>query len=357
MSGEVGTTIVNPAAPEAAGPESVGVPLRRLDVDALRVVAAVMVVTIHLTSALLVNWVSLVMNMASRCAVPTFFALSGWALLARRGQSDEMSWFVRRLQRLIVPLLAWNIVFVGSAWVVAQVHGWELATNGHAPIRWLLREAMVALVGPGTGAHLWFLYYLVPVTVVVWMIQVAPRAVSDGRIRLAFGCAAAALVLPFGLAGSFFSSVSWVPYGWALGYAVLGYVVISAAPPRTWISAVLYLGATAALVVTEQLIGYDHWQMSYAGPLVFVQTLGLIGLVRTAHIPERRRGFIAAAAKLTFGVYLVHLLFVQGFYLTLFTWRIPEVLMLLISLPITVVASFAVVACWHRVPGLEKLLG
>ena len=367
MSAEVGTTIVNAAAPDAAGPEAAVTWSRRVDVDALRVVAAVMVVTIHLTSAFipvaanheydLASWVAIVTNMASRCSVPTFFALSGWALLRRPAQSDEASRLLRRLQRLLVPLLVWNVVFVASYWVQAQVHGWRLATPGQFPTDWLLWEANRGMAGPGTAAHLWFLYFLVPITVAIWLIQVAPRAVSDSRTRVAFGCAAAALVLPFGLAGSLYVNVSWVPYGWALGYAVLGYVIISSSPPRAWISAALFLGATAGLIVTEQLIGYDHWGMAYPGPLVFAQTIGLIGLVRTVHIPDRWRGAIASAAKLTFGVYLLHLLFVVGFQLTLDTWQIPRMLTLVISWSATVVLSFALVACWHRFRALERLLG
>ena len=97
--------------------------------------------------------------------------------------------------------------------------------------------------------------------------------------------------------------------------------------------------------------------MAYPGPLVFAQTIWLIGLVRSVHIPDRWRGAIASAAKLTFGVYLLHLLFVVGFQLTLDTWQIPRMLTLVISWSATVVLSFALVACWHRFRALERLLG
>jgi surface polysaccharide O-acyltransferase-like enzyme len=361
MSAEASVTVANSPVAHVAP-----IRQRRADVDALRVVSAVMVVTIHITSSFMpepgtypnspATWLSDITNMASRCAVPTFFAVSGWAFLVGTPPSDEASWLLRRIRRLIVPLLAWSIAYVGSAWVTAQANGWQLGRPGHIPKDWLLQEATSALAGPGTGPQLWFLYYLIPMTLVLWLVRAAPHSISDRRTRIAVWCAAAGLIIPFGLAGTLYGSVSWVPFGWALGYGILGYVVLSTAPPR-WASVALFLGATAALVVTEQMYGYDQWEMSYAGPLVFAETVGLIGLVRSLHISDRWRGVVAGLAGLTFGVYLVHALFVQGFMLTLYRWQIPPMVMLVVSWSATVLVSFALVALWHRIRALEWLLG
>jgi surface polysaccharide O-acyltransferase-like enzyme len=201
------------------------------------------------------------------------------------------------------------------------------------------------------------MYYLIPLTIVLWLVRVVPRAIAESRTRVVFGVAAATLILPYGSVGAFNVGLSWAPFGYALGYAVLGYVVISAGPPRRSISLALFFGATAGLVVAEQLIGYNQWEMSYPGPLVFAQTIALIGLVRSVSIPDRWHGTIARAAKLTFGVYLLHLIFVQGFMITLYTWPVPDILMLVISWLATVTLSFAMVAGWHRIRGLERILG
>jgi surface polysaccharide O-acyltransferase-like enzyme len=362
------TTSAPAALPPMTAQASMTARSHRVDIDALRVVAAIMVVTIHVTSVFIsiperagvqggTYWVALFANLASRCAVPAFFAISGWALMTRSDESDEASWLGRRLRRLLLPLVIWNIVYVGVALVVAQSAGKHLEAAAGWPIDWLLHEATLIVAGPGTAASLWFMYYLIPVTIVLWVVKVAPKAITAGRTRTAFGCAIAALILPYGLVGAFQAQLAWSSFGWAVGYAVLGYVIISATPPRRWISVSLYLGATAGLVVAERLIGYGHWGMAYNGPLVLAQTVGLVGLLRSVRIPDRWQRTLADAAKLTFGVYLVHLVFVQAFRITIGTTSVPQIAVLVISWVGTVTISFVVVALWHRHPRLQRVLG
>ena len=350
-------------------PRDVTDPTHRVDIDAVRVIAAVMVVTIHVTSIFvsiperagqsggITYWVALLANLASRSAVPMFFAMSGWALMKNAAVRDEVQWLGRRLGRLLLPLLVWNVIYVGVALVVARAAERPIERAADWPVGWLLREMTLILAGPGTAASLWFLYFLVPLTLLIWVIRVAPRAIADRRIRVPFGGAIAALILPYGLVGAFQANISWAAFAWAVGYAVLGYVLLSIDPPRRRVSVPLFLGTTIGLVVAEQLIGYDHWEMANNGPLVFVQTIGLIGLVRSIRIGDRWKGPLATAATLTFGVYLVHLVFVQMFQITLGTSSLPQLLVLGVSWLGTLTLSFAAVALWHRRPTLIRILG
>lgn len=241
--------------------------------------------------------------------------------------------------------------------MVAQAAGTRLETTAGWPIEWLLHQAIRIVAGPGTAASLWFMYYLIPVTIVLWATRAAPKAIGDHRTRVLFGCVISALILPYGLVGAIDANLVWSGFGWALGYAILGYVIISASPPRRWISASSYLGATVGLLVAERLIGYDRWEMAYNGPLVLLQAIGLIGLIRSVRIPVRWQPALAHAARLTFGVYLVHLVFVQAFRITIGATLMPLLLVLLASWTGTVILSFATVAVWHRRSRLERLLG
>ena len=160
-----------------------------------------------------------------------------------------------------------------------------------------------------------------------------------------------------GLVGAVHVTLGWSGYGWTVGYAVLGYVVLSDPAPRRWVSALMYLSSTGVLVIAERTFGYDQWEMAYNGPLVLVQAIGLIGLVRSVHMRDRLGGPLAHAAQLTFGVYLVHLVFVQAFRITLGAASLPRFVLLLVSWTGTVALSFAVVALWHRRPRLIRFLG
>lgn len=341
---------------------------RRIDVEVLRILGAVLVMTIHVTSGFISEperlrvltgtyWVALVANMASRCAVPMFFAISGWALLARAERDDEVDWLRRRLTRLFLPLLAWDVVFVGMAWFVSRAKGSYPWPAGSGPVDWLLKGAGAIAFGPGTAPHLWFMYYLVPVTVTIWLVRVGPRTIASPRSRSAFVLVVAGLIVPYGLVGAVGATLSWSIFGWALGYALLGHVLLETAAPRRWVSAGLFLGATAGLLVAERAIGYNQWEMAYPGPLVMAQTIGLIGLVRAIRIPDRWAPRLLAAAELTFGVYLAHLLFVQSFAIAIGRPQMPLSLALAVTWLATLVLSFALVGAWHRVPNAERVLG
>jgi surface polysaccharide O-acyltransferase-like enzyme len=355
------------AEPVAVPIERIGVvaAARRIDVEAIRLVAAFMVITVHatpyfatasdqlLTAA---NVFALTANMASRSASAMFFAVAGWVLLTRREQADEAGWLVRRMKRLLVPLLVWDFVYIGAAWLVARHMGRDIGP-GLIPPDWLAAELRLVLAGPGTANHLWFMYYLVPLTLAIWLIRVAPRAVLEPQIRPVFIVAVLALMLPFGLTGMAGVDLAWGDFGWAIGYALLGYLLLSTAPPRPWISALLYLGASAGLVLATRATGYGKWDLLFPGPLIICQTVGAIGLIRSIRFPERWHGPILKAASLTFGVFLVHQLFTYFFGLTLYTWPIPHLLILSTAIVGTVVLSFGAVAAWHRVPLLRQLLG
>lgn len=359
-----GTPRVATSNPQESAPPRT----RRLDIEATRIVAATLAVTIHATSVFITGpetahnlgttyWVALILNMASRCSSAVFFAIAGWVLLSRGPQNDEASWLGRRLVRLLVPLLLWNVIFAADALLTAHVQDARLWGKSRGPLDWLLNEATLTFAGRGTRDHLWFMYDLVAMTLVFWLLRVAPATIADRRLRLAAGGAAAMLVLPYGLGGAFGTTVSWASFGWVMGYAVLGYILISAPPPRRAVSAALWVGSTLALLAGERLVGYDRWVMASPGPLVMIQAIGVIGLVRTIQIRERWRPLVYSAAALTFGIFLSHPLVLDVFRLTIQRTDTPIPIVFAVTLVGGLVFSFGLVALWHRVRGLRPILG
>jgi surface polysaccharide O-acyltransferase-like enzyme len=337
---------------------------RRVDIETLRIVAAAMIVVIHGSAQYIQGpeqagiagptyWVALLVNMASRCGVGVFFAISGWALLTRAHRTDEVSWLGHRLVYLATPLLLWDLFYAVETPAAAAAGGASWPAAGD----WLTGSVRAIVFGPGTKLQLWFMYYLIALTIVFWLIRVAPTATADRRTGLAFGGAAVLLTVPYGVAPIFGIDVSWSAFGYAFGYAALGYLLFSAAVPPRWLSGALVLGSTAALIVADRLVGYNGWELDNAGPLYVVQTIGVICFVRTIHIPDARRGMVLRAARLTFGVYLVHTLVLDLLHLTIARAPMPVSVSLFLTTVGAIVLSFALVALWHRSRGLQLLLG
>ena len=124
-----------------------------------------------------------------------------------------------------------------------------------------------------------------------------------------------------------------------------------------WISGALYIGATATLVVAERLVGYNQWEIAYPGPLALLQTIGLIGLVRTVSLLPTLQGQVMRVAQLTFGLYFVHLLFVQGIVIALNESSAALSVRLTVLWLVTVIGSFASVALWYRTGRLIRIVG
>ena len=296
-------------APTAAGAGN-GEPWR-LDVELLRVIAAVMVVTIHATGDSIrvfepgvrgvTYWLALLANEASRCSVPVFFAISGWLLL-RRPVPDDAGWLRRRVVRLLVPLGAWSVIYIADEVAKGMITGHPAWGSSLSIEPWLTARITQLLVGPGVKHHLWYLYFAIAITLVVWLVQ-ATRL--DRRDSTAYAVAALALIVPVGTALAFGERVSWLSVIWALGYTALGYVLMESVP-RKRLAVGLYTGCTALLVALTAVIGYDTWPANNASLLVAGATVGLIWMVLGVSVPVRWSRTLRTLGSLTLGIYLVH---------------------------------------------------
>ena len=341
-------------------------PDRRLDLDALRIIAAVMVVTIHSTQGFIVlgetthdlgpaYWIALVANGLSRCGVPIFFAVSGWLLL-RREIPDQAGWLWTRVVRLGVPLLVWSAIYIVAEWLRGEIVGvpaWNLLGRRD----WLLARITQVVADDGVRTHLWYLYFAIAVAIAIWLVQ---GARLEHRDRRAYALAAVALILPMGLARMLDVSYGWMTLGWSLGYTALGYVLISS-QPRRGLAALSFVVCGTLVVVLNGLLGNETWPGAYQSPLVLGSTIGVVWLVSGRRIPDRWRSTVMVLGALTLGVYLVHPLMLDIVRIAALPGRplggLSPLPRLLLQWTFALTASTALVWLWHRSRRLTQLLG
>lgn len=339
----------------------------RDDIDLLRVIAAVMVLTIHSSSAVIfaaqdapiggTYWLAVILNASSRCAVPVFLAISGWLLL-RRPVPDQAGWLRSRVARLGIPLIAWSAIYL-----VEEVAKGGL--TGNPPFRtsaqlqaWLIDRTTDFLAGPGVRTHLWYLYVAIAVTVVVWVAQASSLRRREPAV---VALAAVALILPFGIAGMAREAIWWgAATVWAVGYTALGYVVFERRIPRV-AALILYVAGVAGIVVAVRVAGYDTWSSSYPTPMALAATAGLLGLLIGVRVPAPLSHPLRVLGSLTLAFYLVHPLVLDVFRTMMLPNGALDGLPLAIDLVILLVAgtigSFLVAWIWHRSSMLVRVLG
>ena len=116
--------------------------------DILRVVAMIMVITIHVSNVYSRSFgvisnnaflVSLVFNTISRISVPIFLMISGALLLDREFNKEK---YIKRLIKFIILIIVWDIVYLI----------WEYFYLG------ITYNKLYKLLFEPYRAHLWFLY-------------------------------------------------------------------------------------------------------------------------------------------------------------------------------------------------------
>lgn len=133
-----------------------GPPRRMAELDLLRCLAILMVVTLHAAAPLLSDpalmgtpawYFCLLLDPFSRTGVPLFFMLSGFLLLRDPRTLQVAPFYRRRIPRLAVPLVLWNLIY-------ALADAWS-ARRPFSPL-----EYLEGLLDRGCYYHIWFIYLL-----------------------------------------------------------------------------------------------------------------------------------------------------------------------------------------------------
>lgn len=191
--------------------------------DAIRLFAVVAIVVLH-TAANGVNrlafaspdwWLANLADSAARAGVPLFLMLTGALFLHRRGESASQ-FYQRRWQRLALPLLLWSLFYLLWSALKAQVK--------QQPYQ--LADAVNALVSGAPYFHLWFIFMLAGVYLVLPAIRSCWQALtSSQQLQLTLAC----LLLQQSLHLAAVSSGFWLDLPWPLWFiAYLPYLLLGA---------------------------------------------------------------------------------------------------------------------------------
>lgn len=341
---------------------------RQWELDALRVVAIIGVVAIHVSGLLLAHnkgtlswWGAVVVNVGSTWVVPVFVMISGALLLSPRAHAHGPGAFYRkRFARILPALIAWHLIYL---------FGVRILLRGE-PFR--PRAALINLLDAKTFTALYFLWLIAGLYVIAPVIAAFLRG---GGPRRAFCVAGVALLytqIAYGL--STLSSLlgaprplhlgawnQWWPYvglfvaGWALRGVVLR--------PAGIVTA----AAVGVLAVAEPIWQYADpsrlpafLPITRLGPMMAVAAICffLVAVGVGARVaPGPRVAFaLRRLSDAAFGVFLVHLLILEVLRIALpavQAARSPWVLAA--TFVVTLTTSFVVSLLAARIPYLRAV--
>ncbi|MEB3291880.1 MAG: acyltransferase family protein [Synechococcales bacterium] len=344
--------------------------------DSLRVVAIILVIVSHV-GALVVyrqplrpensaSWglATFLMSIGRPC-VPLFLMLSGCLLLNPQKADEPIATFFRkRLSKVAIPGLFWAFIFL--AW-----RRWGLKE----PIS--LVQGLQAIVSGTVFAHLWFIYLILGLYVMVPVLRVYIRGASlknQGYFLMVWFLLTALFPLLKRFFGFDFHGFVYIPLQGYIGVFVGGYFLqqVTIAPwlrrllPTTIVAFTAILSIASYAVAARANSTWDDYYYSYLNFFAVIMSACLFLVLRDFSYSRLFAKFPSLKAQiqwisaLSFGVYLFH-----PIVLDILSWIVPPLTQssvianggLMLSLILgTIVFSLAGVALLRKIPFMRYLL-
>ncbi|WNO09944.1 acyltransferase [Teredinibacter sp. KSP-S5-2] len=305
--------------------------------EAIRLIAIIQVIVIHVTAQTyflgapidsLDGWLLVVLNSMSRVCVPLFFMVSGYLLLSR--QEPVLKFFNRRFKRILTPLFAWSLIYLAMIhWVEVK---YPSGTSSVTP------EYMQDIIDKGWGAlalmfvfplyyHLWFLYSLSAQYLLIPLWRNVYHSSSPTKLWYVL----VVLVLGVQFSGYYYNSEM-------AGFNLFVQIIFGSA---TYVLAGSLVGriplkasiAWGMLALGIGLLIYTVWGTAYlsledgkynmslvdSSINIFGGTVAAFYLMRyvfeelLGDISERIERWLSHFGELSFGVYLIHPVFLYAF--------------------------------------------
>lgn len=307
--------------------------------DYLRVVACFLVMLVHASEnfygadtsglagnmAMLANeanrfWVAFYDGFCARTCVPVFMVLSAFLLVPLKPGQTMGQFYRRRFLRILPPMLVFMVLYsvLPALWGAMS---WEQSLQDLKAVPWNF---------PSMAGHLWFMYPLISIYLIIPVVSPWLEKSSASEERLFIALFVLSTFIPF--IHRFVSSEIWGECFWngfhALWYCsgYLGYLVLAhyirvhldwGKSRRLKVGAICFLvgaaftgwsfwwkGTPGTLIETPSL----EWAWEFCTPNVLLATFGIF-LMFSCIERKTAPAAITGLSKRSFGMYLMHMFF------------------------------------------------
>lgn len=252
---------------------------------------------------------ALILNTVSRVSVPCFFMISGALLL---GRNETMAKSGRRVVRFLTTLIVWSLIYYGfNTYYMNQTV--EIKKILEAPAE----------------AHLWYLYVMIPVYLVLPFLQAMCRGMN-AKLEMAFVIIGSVWVIVLHLISyvhvEFYYDIPILGNRVYIYYLFIGYFLAKQKeriPKNKWLWFSFFVGCSVINIIATALCSVqegEHFErfLEYGCPLVLVSAISFFVLMmqmRNGEIKLKQsvRKLIDVGCSCSFGIYLIHIIFLDIF--------------------------------------------
>ena len=289
---------------------------KNYNLELVRMVSFVLVIVIHVTNYFCRAYgeisrgeylFSLVLDTAARVSVPCFFMISGALLL---GRDEPLQKHARRLFRFLSVLIVWSVVY----------YFWNTYYMGTS---YDLKEIFSVPV----EQHLWYLYAMIPIYLVLPFFQILCRGMSMKLEKVFLAVTTSAVLINYllGLGGQeLYYDVPLVGDRCYVYYIFMGYYLykyrrhIPLGQKPVLAVCLLSLAADVGITLGVTVSQGDHYEGALTYETLFIILASVtffLFMLRLGNgrirFGERARKVIGLFCACSFGIYLIHILFLD----------------------------------------------
>lgn len=293
-----------------------------------------------------------VLNLLLWC-VPCFVMVTGALLLNPKKEISYHKLFKKYILRIIYALLFCCTIFTIFDFVVHQEN-----------LTFLLLMDIIGDFFTGTSwSHLWYLYLIIGIYLMLPLYRLVVKGASEKDIKYALGLYLLFLsIVPmfsaFGLNISFYILSSTIyPFYVFFGYAYCKNIISL----RKRQSIILIMISSIALVlvtVYQVAFGFSSFESltNYSSIFVVLQSIGIFSLC--FNIKKEPNKVIKSLDSNSFGIYLIHMIFVRLLlkYMHINPYNFVAILSFLGLVIFIFVLSYLFVMILKKIPGIKSFI-
>lgn len=233
-------------------------------------------------------------------AVPCFLMVTGSLLLDPARSLPASKLFGKYIRRILTALVVFTLIFT-------------LIRHESGSGTGILPEFIDGLLFNHCMAYLWYLYLMLALYLLMPFFRMITARASDRQLLyIVSAMLLISSVLPLG-AYAGIDAAAYIPTQIVYAaYLFIGYLLFRHTPDAKISSAVFVICTIALAYITHTLTGTDidpAGLNSYNSPLVVLQSAAVFSLM--LHIKRSSEGIIESIDRCTFGIYLIHMIFVR----------------------------------------------
>ena len=342
--------------------------------DILRMAAVFAVVIVHVSSLYIYNrwgyegsfWNFIsVIDSYFRYAVPTFLMVTGSLLLPNRKNETYGEFLKKRFSKVLIPFIVWNIIYFFDS-----VRIGDYAGTVYSFFSQMLSQG-------GTRYHLWYLNLIITLYFFIPFFRILAGKLDKKNLELLIAVLfVGAFLIPtisditniyFHIQVSILSLPVIFVY---IGFMFLGYYITTYGVKDKYRKITYVLGIISAIglaIMTNVLStgGFNAVMYNRENVLVFFEAVSVFIFVtylfKKVELKEKVSKSLSRLGSLTFGVYLVHVLFMNEIHKLIknspiFT-NVPLEIIVVIEIFGTLVISYLVTYLISKIKYVKRIIG